>query len=52
VHGTSGPLVAVGEVVEPGRRVAFAEGSVRDASGKVVATATSTLLVFSTADAV
>ena len=52
VHGTSGPLVAVGEVVKPGRRVAFAEGSVRDASGKVVATATSTLLVFSTADAV
>jgi uncharacterized protein (TIGR00369 family) len=45
VHGTSGPLVAVGTVVKPGRRVAFAEGSVRDASGKVVATATSSLLV-------
>ena len=48
VHGTSGPLVAAGTVVKPGRRVAFAEGTVSDASGKVVATATSTLLVFST----
>ena len=46
VHGTSGPLVAVGEVVKPGRRVAFAEGSVQDAAGKVVATASSTCLVF------
>ena len=36
------------EIKVPGRRVAFAEGSVSDASGKVVATATSTLLVFST----
>jgi uncharacterized protein (TIGR00369 family) len=51
VHGTSGPLVATGQVVKPGRRVAFAEGSVSDAAGKVVATATSTLLVFSTAGA-
>jgi uncharacterized protein (TIGR00369 family) len=48
VHGTSGPLVAVGTVTKPGRRVAFAEGSVADARGKVVATATSSLLVFST----
>ena len=40
-----------GEVVKPGRRVAFAEGEVRDAAGKVVATATSTLLVFSTSGA-
>lgn len=50
VHGTSGPLVAHGTVLKPGRRVAFAEGSVTDAAGKVVATATSTLLVFSTVD--
>lgn len=50
VHGTSGPLVATGTVVKPGRRVAFAEGSVSDASGKTVATASSTLLVFSTTD--
>lgn len=49
VHGTSGPLVALGDVVKPGRRVAFAEGSVSEAAGKLVATATSTLLVFSTA---
>jgi len=48
VHGTSGPLVGVGTVVKAGRRVAFAEGTVHDASGKAVATATSTLLVFST----
>ena len=50
VHGTSGPLVAVGTVAKPGRRVAFAEGSVTDASGKLVATASSTLLVFSTSE--
>jgi acyl-coenzyme A thioesterase PaaI-like protein len=33
-------------VVKPGRRVAFAEGEVRDAAGRVVATASSSLLVF------
>lgn len=46
VHATSGPLTAVGTVVKPGRRVAFAEGEVREASGRTVATATSSLLVF------
>ncbi len=46
VHATSGPLTAVGTVVKPGRRVAFAEGEVRDAAGRVVATASSSLLVF------
>jgi uncharacterized protein (TIGR00369 family) len=46
VHATSGPLTAVGTVTKPGRRVAFAEGEVRDAAGKVVANATSSLLVF------
>ena len=46
VHADSGPLTAVGRVVKPGRRVAFAEGEVRDARGAVVATATSSLLVF------
>lgn len=46
VHAASGPLTAVGVVVKPGRRVAFAEGSVTDAAGRVVATASSTLLVF------
>ena len=46
VHGHSGPLTAVGTVVKPGRRVAFAEGEVRDTDGRLVATATSSLLVF------
>jgi uncharacterized protein (TIGR00369 family) len=46
VLATSGTLTAVGRVVKPGSRAAFAEGTVHDASGKLVATATSTLLVF------
>jgi uncharacterized protein (TIGR00369 family) len=46
VHLASGPLTAVGTVVKPGRRVAFAEGEVRDAAGRAVATASSSLLVF------
>ena len=46
VTQASGPLIAVGTVVKPGRRVAFAEGQVLDAAGKAVATASSSLLVF------
>ena len=46
VMATSGTLTAVGRVVKPGSRAAFTEGTVHDASGKLVATATSTLLVF------
>ena len=46
VHATSGPLTAIGRVVKPGRRVAFAEGEVLDAQGRTVATASSSLLVF------
>ncbi|MGY1604539.1 PaaI family thioesterase [Geodermatophilus sp. SYSU D00815] len=46
VHATSAPLTAVGTVVKPGRRVAFAEGEVLDAQGRAVATASSSLLVF------
>ena len=42
----SGQLVTVGTVTKPGRRAAFAEGTVRDGTGRLVATATSTLLVF------
>ncbi|GAA1354665.1 PaaI family thioesterase [Arthrobacter rhombi] len=42
----SGPLVCTGRVVKPGRRVAFAEGEVLDKDGKVVATASGSLLVF------
>jgi uncharacterized protein (TIGR00369 family) len=46
VQLSSGPLTAIGRVVKPGRRVAFAEGEVLDASGRTVATASSSLLVF------
>ena len=46
VHAASGPLTAIGRVTKPGRRVAFAEGEVRDSAGRVVATASSSLLVF------
>jgi uncharacterized protein (TIGR00369 family) len=46
VHASSGPLTAIGRVVKPGRRVAFAEGEVLDARGATVATASSSLLVF------
>jgi uncharacterized protein (TIGR00369 family) len=46
VTKASGTLTAVGKVTKGGRRIAFAEGEVRDARGALVATATSTLLVF------
>ena len=46
LSATTGPLTAVGRVIKPGKRVAFAEGTLTDSSGKVVATASSTLLVF------
>ncbi len=46
VTAASGTLTAVGRVTKPGNRAAFTEGTVHDASGKLVATATSTLLVF------
>jgi uncharacterized protein (TIGR00369 family) len=42
----AGPLSATGTVVKSGARVGFTEGVITDASGKVVATATSTLLIF------
>jgi uncharacterized protein (TIGR00369 family) len=42
----SGTLSAVGTVVKAGSRIGFAEAKVTDASGKLVATATSTLLIF------
>lgn len=50
VHAHSGPLRALGAVVKPGRRVAFAEGTVEDRHGKVVATGSSSLLVFPNTD--
>ena len=45
IHSHTGPLTAHGWVTRAGRRAAFAEGDVRDADGKVLATATSTCLV-------
>lgn len=46
VRLSSGELTATGTVVKAGSRVGFAEGTVTDASGAVVATASSTLLIF------
>ena len=46
VRVSSGQLTATGTVVKSGSRVGFAEGVVTDAGGAVVATATSTLLIF------
>lgn len=46
LHAHSGELTAHGWVPRRGRRASFAEGDVRTADGKVVATATSTCLVF------
>jgi uncharacterized protein (TIGR00369 family) len=45
VHADTGKLIAHGWVVKPGRRLAFAEADVRSPDGKIVATASSTLLV-------
>jgi uncharacterized protein (TIGR00369 family) len=39
------PLRAKGWVTKPGRRIAFAEGEVRDDEGKLLATASSTCMV-------
>jgi uncharacterized protein (TIGR00369 family) len=39
-------LVAKGWVTKPGQRVSFAEGDVRDGEGKILATASSTCLIF------
>jgi uncharacterized protein (TIGR00369 family) len=46
VRADSGRLTATGTTVKAGNRVAFSEGVVTDESGAVVATATSTCLVF------
>ena len=45
VHGDTGELRARGWVTKPGRRVAFAEGDVRDAAGKILASASGSCLV-------
>lgn len=46
VTADSGPLVCTGRVTKSGRRVAFAEGEVLDNTGKTVATASGSLLIF------
>jgi len=43
---TTGPVRAEGKVISIGKRVAFAEGRITDADGRLYASATSTLLVF------
>lgn len=45
IHADTGEIHAHGWVTKPGRRVAFAEGDVRDGDGKLLATASSSLLV-------
>ncbi len=45
---SGGRLTAVGTVVKAGSRIGFAEGKLTDASGNLVATASSTLLIFET----
>jgi uncharacterized protein (TIGR00369 family) len=42
----TGPVRAEGRVISFGRRAAFTEATIKDAAGRVYATATSTLLVF------
>ncbi len=46
VRADSGELTARGRVTRRGRRASFSDGEVRTADGKVVATASSTCLVF------
>ena len=43
----TGPVRAEGRVIQMGRRAAFAEAEIKDAQGRIMATATSTLLVMS-----
>jgi uncharacterized protein (TIGR00369 family) len=46
----SGTLTATGRVTKPGRRVALAAAEIHDASGRLVATATSNCLILSPDD--
>ena len=47
ITADTGPVRAVGVVVSMGRRAAFAEAQLTDAAGRLLASATSTLLVMS-----
>jgi uncharacterized protein (TIGR00369 family) len=44
--GDTGPVEAIGTVLSIGRRVAFAEAQLKDSRGRLLGSATSTLLVF------
>ena len=46
LNDASGPVRAEGRILSIGRRVAFAEATLKDAHGRLCASATSTLLVF------
>ena len=46
ITNDTGPVEAIGKVLTFGRRVAFAEAQLTDANGRLLASATSTLLVF------
>jgi len=45
ITDSTGPMRCEGRVVSIGRRAAFAEATLKDANGRLYATATSTLLV-------
>jgi len=46
VRHDAGELSAIGRVTKPGRRAAFADGEVHDQHGRLIATASSTCLLF------
>ncbi|MGK5115327.1 PaaI family thioesterase [Geodermatophilus sp. CPCC 205506] len=50
VRNGGGELTAIGRVTKPGRRAAFADGEVRDGDGRLIATVSSTCLVFPLGD--
>lgn len=49
IHGDTGPIRATGRVVKEGSRIAFAEGEIRDSSGKLLATGSGTCVITRTA---
>jgi len=46
VHADGSAITAIGRVVKPGRRVSFAEGEVRDDGGRLVATGSTSCLIY------
>ncbi|WP_290054287.1 PaaI family thioesterase [Amycolatopsis solani] len=45
IHAGRGEIRATGRVVKEGSRIAFAEGEIRDAAGKLLATASGTCVI-------